>query len=178
MKRNRYKSCLLLFLCLFLMSAVTHATESTVQPVGSMPEDSTLAVTAKETGFDETTGYYICRGAVRLEIDSLVIFADTAKISADRRGVWTQGNTKLIDGDETFTSDALYANLETATAWFFDSRSLLRHPGLSIESDTARYDWKNRIATFDGHVIYIKSAAEKACPHLTYSVDEDTLQEN
>lgn len=55
------------------------------------------------------SGRYICHGAVRITLGDRLITADEAQITSDLSTIWTQGTARLIDGENVFCSEAIYA---------------------------------------------------------------------
>ena len=141
-------------------ASVTDVTE--VHPVSSFLEDERPAISARSVQYDEKSGRYICHGTVKITLGNRLITADEAQITSDLSTIWTQGSARLIDGENIFCSEAIYARPLEGQAFFFGTRCKLKRPGLAIDSDSIEYRWQDKIGVFDGHVLYIDSDGEKA----------------
>lgn len=100
---------------------------------------------------------------------------DEAQITSDLSAIWTQGTARLIDGENIFCSEAIYARPFEGQAYFFGTRCKLKRPGLAIDSDSIEYRWQDKIGVFDGHVLYIDSDGEKAFVHLEYDFNKNKI---
>ena len=87
----------------------------------------------------------------------------------------TESGWVLIDGENIFCSEAIYARPLEGQAFFFGTRCKLKRPGLAIDSDSIEYRWQDKIGVFDGHVLYIDSDGEKAFVHLEYDFNKNKI---
>lgn len=154
-------------------ASVTDVTE--VHPVSSFLEDERPAISARSVQYDEKSGRYICHGTVKITLGNRLITADEAQITSDLSTIWTQGSARLIDGENIFCSEAIYARPLEGQAFFFGTRCKLKRPGLAIDSDSIEYRWQDKIGVFDGHVLYIDSDGEKAFVHLEYDFNKNKI---
>lgn len=152
---------------------VTDVTE--VHPVSSFMQGEQPAISARSVQYDEKTGRYICHGSVQIHLGDRLITADEAQITSDLSAIWTQGTARLIDGENIFCSEAIYARPFEGQAYFFGTRCKLKRPGLAIDSDSIEYRWQDKIGVFDGHVLYIDSDGEKAFIHLEYDFNKNKI---
>ena len=144
-----------------------------VHPVSSFMQGEQPAISARSVQYDEKTGRYICHGSVQIHLGDRLITADEAQITSDLSAIWTQGTARLIDGENIFCSEAIYARPFEGQAYFFGTRCKLKRPGLAIDSDSIEYRWQDKIGVFDGHVLYIDSDGEKAFVHLEYDFNKN-----
>lgn len=154
-------------------TSVTDVTE--VHPVSSFLEDERPAISARSVQYDEKSGRYICHGTVKITLGNRLITADEAQITSDLSTIWTQGSARLIDGENIFCSEAIYARPLEGQAFFFGTRCKLKRPGLAIDSDSIEYRWQDKIGVFDGHVLYIDSDGEKAFVHVEYDFNKNKI---
>ena len=126
-----------------------------VHPISSFMQGEQPAISARSVQYDEKTGRYICHGSVQIHLGDRLITADEAQITSDLSAIWTQGTARLIDGENIFCSEAIYARPFEGQAYFFGTRCKLKRPGLAIDSDSIEYRWQDKIGVFDGHVLYI-----------------------
>lgn len=146
-----------------------------VHPVSSFMQGEQPAISARSVQYDEKTGRYICHGSVQIHLGDRLITADEAQITSDLSAIWTQGTARLIDGENIFCSEAIYAHPFEGQAYFFGTRCKLKRPGLAIDSDSIEYRWQDKIGVFDGHVLYIDSDGEKAFVHLEYDFNKNKI---
>lgn len=146
-----------------------------VHPVSSFMQGEQPAISARSVQYDEKTGCYICHGSVQIHLGDRLITADEAQITSDLSAIWTQGTARLIDGENIFCSEAIYARPFEGQAYFFGTRCKLKRPGLAIDSDSIEYRWQDKIGVFDGHVLYIDSDGEKAFVHLEYDFNKNKI---
>ena len=146
-----------------------------VHPVSSFMQGEQPAISARSVQYDEKTGRYICHGSVQIHLGDRLITADEAQITSDLSAIWTQGTARLIDGENIFCSEAIYARPFEGQAYFFGTRCKLKRPGLAIDSDSIEYRWQDKIGVFDGHVLYIDSDGEKAFVHLEYDFNTNKI---
>lgn len=146
-----------------------------VHPVSSFMQGEQPAISARSVQYDEKTGRYICHGSVQIHLGDRLITADEAQITSDLSAIWTQGTARLIDGENIFCSEAIYARPFEGRAYFFGTRCKLKRPGLAIDSDSIEYRWQDKIGVFDGHVLYIDSNGEKAFVHLEYDFNKNKI---
>lgn len=146
-----------------------------VHPISSFMQGEQPAISARSVQYDEKTGRYICHGSVQIHLGDRLITADEAQITSDLSAIWTQGTARLIDGENIFCSEAIYARPFEGQAYFFGTRCKLKRPGLAIDSDSVEYRWQDKIGVFDGHVLYIDSDGEKAFVHLEYDFNKNKI---
>ncbi|WP_286821259.1 LptA/OstA family protein [Mitsuokella sp. UBA4253] len=146
-----------------------------VHHVSSFMQGEQPAISARSVQYDEKTGRYICHGSVQIHLGDRLITADEAQITSDLSAIWTQGTARLIDGENIFCSEAIYARPFEGQAYFFGTRCKLKRPGLAIDSDSIEYRWQDKIGVFDGHVLYIDSDGEKAFVHLEYDFNKNKI---
>ena len=146
-----------------------------VHPVSSFMQGEQPAISARSVQYDEKTGRYICHGSVQIHLGDRLITADEAQITSDLSAIWTQGTARLIDGENIFCSEAIYARPFEGQGFFFGTRCKLKRPGLAIDSDSIEYRWQDKIGVFDGHVLYIDSDGEKAFVHLEYDFNKNKI---
>ncbi len=146
-----------------------------VHPISSFMQGEQPAISARSVQYDEKTGRYICHGSVQIHLGDRLITADEAQITSDLSAIWTQGTARLIDGENIFCSEAIYARPFEGQAYFFGTRCKLKRPGLAIDSDSIEYRWQDKIGVFDGHVLYIDSDGEKAFVHLEYDFNKNKI---
>ena len=146
-----------------------------VHPISSFMQGEQPAISARSVQYDEKTGRYICHGSVQIHLGDRLITADEAPITSDLSAIWTQGTARLIDGENIFCSEAIYARPFEGQAYFFGTRCKLKRPGLAIDSDSIEYRWQDKIGVFDGHVLYIDSDGEKAFVHLEYDFNKNKI---
>ncbi|SFT49215.1 OstA-like protein [Selenomonas sp. GACV-9] len=132
-------------------------------------------VTADHSDYNESTARYTLQGNVKIQFGNRTILTDAAKISTQTLQLWTEGNTKLNEGELCFSGGAVYAELAGNVAWFFGPNCSLERPGLAIHSDNMAYHWDKQTAVFDGHVICIYKGEHRAAAHLEFDLANDEI---
>ncbi len=174
------KSCILFFCLLLLLTSAAAASPALpgekLLMSSSLAESDRPVVSAESSKYDAESGRYTLRGKVRIQIGTRLITTDYAQISRTSDRIWTQGHTRLQDGELLFDGDALYMDLAKDTAWFFGRRCGLDRPGLAIHADTLSYAWDDQLAVFGGHVLYLEDGREKAADHLEYDLEHERIR--
>ena len=132
-------------------------------------------VTADHSTYNEDTARYTLRGNVKIQFGNRTILTDAAKISTQTLQLWTEGNTKLTEGELCFAGGAVYAELAGNVAWFFGPNCSLERPGLAIHSDNMAYHWDRQTAVFDGHVLCIYKGEHRAASHLEFDLSNNEI---
>ncbi len=173
------KGKILVCCCLFTAFSCAAAFAANTQPVTEIRPITSLTasvqpvISANSVRYDEQLGRYICHGNVRINLGDRLIAADEAQITSDLSAIWTQGHAKLTEGENTFSSEAIYARPLDSVAYFFGDRCKLKRPGLAIDSDSIEYNWQDKTADFDGHVLLIDSSGERVAAHLEYDFNKN-----
>lgn len=134
-------------------------------------------ITAGETYFDIFKGVYVLKDNVQVTIDNhgfkAKITADEAQVSVINQKCWTQGNVKLVQEDITFSCDRAYLQWATRTAEVTGNVKFQNKKGVAINSDTAVFNWKEKIVDFYGKVTY----NEQEYQHIKYNVVDNEILE-
>ena len=113
-------------------------------------------ITAGETYFDIFKGVYVLKDNVQVTLDNhgfkAKITADEAQVSVINQKCWTQGNVKLVQENITFSCDRAYLEWATRTAEVTGNVKFENKKGVAITSDTAIFNWKDKIVDFYGKV--------------------------
>lgn len=142
----------------------------------NLPENDQPTVSADSSSYNEETGRYTLTGHVRIIHGERIITTDLAQICPKTLEIWTQGRTNLAEGELLFTGDAMYADGNERQAWFFGTHVGMARPGLSIRADTMSYRWKDRLATFDGHVLVSQNGKARAYDHVTFNLAKNRIE--
>jgi len=113
-------------------------------------------ISAGETYFDIFKGVYVLKDNVQVTLNNhgfkAKITADEAQVSVVNQKCWTQGNVKLVQEDITFSCDRAYLEWATRTAEVIGNVNFEKKKGVAITSDTAVFNWKEKIVDFYGKV--------------------------
>lgn len=113
-------------------------------------------ISAGETYFDIFKGVYVLKDNVQVTLNNhgfkAKITADEAQVSVVNQKCWTQGNVKLVQEDITFSCDRAYLEWATRTAEVTGNVNFEKKKGVAITSDTAVFNWKEKIVDFYGKV--------------------------
>ncbi len=113
-------------------------------------------ISAGETYFDIFKGVYVLKDNVQVTLNNhgfkAKITADEAQVSVINQKCWTQGNVKLVQEDITFSCDRAYLEWATRTAEVIGNVNFESKKSVAINSDTAVFNWKEKIVDFYGKV--------------------------
>ena len=151
-----------------------------------MPE-----VSACEMYFDIFKGVYVLKGNVHVATNNhgfkAKITADEAYVSVTKQTCWAEGNVKLEQEGITFGCDRAYLQWQTRTAEVTGSVKFANKKSVAINSDTAIFNWHDKVVDFYGAVTLkadkkLKFAEGvkldgKTYQHVKYNVVEDTILE-
>ena len=150
----------------------------------AMPE-----ISAGEMYFDVFKGVYVLKGNVHVATDNhgfkAKITADEAQVSVVKQKCWAEGHVKLEQEGITFGCDRAYLQWQTRTAEVTGSVKFVNKKSVAITSDTAVFNWQNKIVDFYGKVT-VKAEKKlkfadgvkldgKEYQHVQYNVVENTI---
>ena len=134
-------------------------------------------ISAGETYFDIFRGVYVLKDNVQVTVNNhgfkAKVTADEAQVSVVNQKCWTQGNVKLAQEDITFSCDRAYLEWATRTAEVTGNVKFKNKKGVAINSDTAVFNWKDKIVDFYGKVTY----NEQEYQHIKYNVVDNKILE-
>lgn len=159
--KHRYQSLLILVLLFTLICSVCSAARPNV--------------TADDSYFDPNRGQYILTGNVVITIGNRTITADSARFSPITMEVWGDSAVTLTQDDIYFTGGSVYVNGSARTAYIYGGANFSRS-GLTITSDSASFNWRSKIATFDGNVTINQNGNTWTTSYQEYDVRSNTLQ--
>lgn len=137
-----------------------------------MPE-----ISAGETYFDVIKGVYVLKDNVNVAVNNhgfkAKITADEAKVSVVKQKCWANGNVKLAQEDITFSCDSAYLQWATKTAEVTGNVAFKNKKGVAINSDTAIFNWHDKIVDFYGTV----TLGDKEYQHVKYNVVDNKVLE-
>jgi len=151
-----------------------------------MPE-----ITAGETYFDVFKGVYVLKDNVKVALNNhgfkAKISANEARVSVTNQKCWAEGNVKLEQENITFSCDRAYLQWETKTAEVTGNVEFENKKSAAITSDTAIFNWKEKIVDFYGKVtlkankkLKFEDGIEldgKEYEHVKYNVEENKILE-
>ena len=150
---------------------------------------ATPEISASDIHFDILKGSWVLKGNVHVGIDNhgfkATVTADEALVSVVKQKCWADGHVKLLHGDIFFSCDRAYMQWSTKTASVVGSVRFENKQSVVINSDTAVFDWDNKIVDFYGNIT-IKTGQElqfaqgvnldgKNYQHIKYNVVDDTI---
>ena len=149
-----------------------------------MPE-----ISAGETYFDLFKGAYVLKGNVHVAVDNhgfrATVTADGAIVSVAKQKCWADGNVKLTQENIIFGCDHVYIEGTTHTAKVTGKVKFENKKSVSITSDTAIFNWDNKVVDFYGKVTLkgenkVKFADGvkldgREYQHVKYNVVEDII---
>ena len=150
---------------------------------------ATPEISATDIHLDILKGGYVLKGNVHVGIDNhgfrATVTADEAFVSVVKQKCWADGRVKLLHGDIFFSCDRAYMQWSTKTASVVGSVRFENKKSVVINSDTAVFDWDNKIVDFYGNIT-IKTGQElqfaqgvnldgNNYKHIKYNVVDDTI---
>ena len=133
-------------------------------------------ISAGETYFDIFKGVYVLKDNVQVTVNNhgfkAKITADEAQVSVINQKCWTQGNVKLVQEDITFSCDRAYLEWATRTAEVIGNVNFEKKKGVAITSDTAVFNWKEKIVDFYGKVTVKADKKLKFADDISLDGDE------
>ena len=132
-------------------------------------------ISAGETYFDVLKGVYVLKDNVKVTVNNhgfkAKITADGAKVSVVNQKCWAEGNVKLTQEDITFSCDRAYMQWSTRTAEVTGNVKFKNKKGVAINSDTAIFNWQEKIVDFYGKVTYNGQEYQ----HVKYNVVDNQI---
>ena len=149
-----------------------------------MPE-----ISADETYFDVFKGAYVLKGNVHVSVDNhgfrAIVTADEGLVSVVKQKCWATGNVKLTQDDITFSCERAYMQWQMKTATVTGKIAFENKKSVAITSDTAIFNWKEKIVDFYGKVNLKADKKVKLADgvtldgeeyqHIKYNVVEDKI---
>ncbi|MBR2774461.1 MAG: hypothetical protein IKD73_05655 [Selenomonadaceae bacterium] len=146
-------------------------------------------ISAGETYFDIFRGVYVLKGNVHVAANNhgfkAIVTADEAIVSVVKQKCWATGNVKLTQDDITFSCERAYLQWQTKTAEVTGEVVFENKKSVAITSDTAIFNWKEKIVDFYGKVNLKADKKVKLADgvtldgeeyqHIKYNVVEDKI---
>ena len=132
------------------------------------------SVTANDSYFDPDSGQYVLTGNVIITIGSRTITADSARFSPITMEVWGDNGVSFKQDGITFKGGSVYVKGPARTA-YIKGGSHFSRDGLTITSNTASFNWKTKLATFDGNVTITQNGKTWTTSHQEYDVRANVL---
>jgi lipopolysaccharide assembly outer membrane protein LptD (OstA) len=129
-------------------------------------------ITADRTYFDVSSGLYILKGNVYIEVKNRVITAGEARVNLATLEVWGSGGVTVKQDDIYFTGGDVYV-YGTKNRAKIDGGVQFSRTGLAITADTVDFSWDNRIAQFNGNVNVTQGYNAWTSDSISYNVDSD-----
>lgn len=112
---------------------------------------ATPEVSAKYTQFNPLTGVYQLEGQVTVKLPGQIIVADQATVYLYQQKVSASGNVHLSDTNINFWCDQVQVAGSENIA-FCSGNCLFRDGNTTIISQTGSFNWKTKLAIFNGNV--------------------------
>jgi len=159
-----YKKIVLLILFSFLF------TYSTGSVVAAKP-----IIKAETTYYDTNTGLYVLKGHVRIEVGSRVITAGQAKISLGSLEIWGSDGITLTQDNIHLTAGSVYV-YGTRSKAMLSGGVKLEQPHITINAETAEFNWRTKLATFTGNVHITQGDDTWSAASVTYNIKTGELE--
>lgn len=130
-------------------------------------------INADKQYFDVNTGLYVLKGNVYIEVRNRIITAGQAKVNMGSLEVWGSGGVTVTQGDIYFSGDSVYVyGLQDRAD--IDGGVYFKRSGLEISADRVQFNWRSKLATFNGNVHINQGGNTWTADSLTYNVDTNT----
>ena len=123
---------------------------------------------------DPSTGLYILKGNVYIEVGNRIITADQAKVDMTSLEVWGSGGINLTQDDIQFTGDSVYV-YGTQSRAVIDGGVSLARTDLRITADKVNFNWSNKVATFTGNVSVVQNGNAWTAETVNYNVEANSI---
>ncbi len=120
--------------------------------------------------FDVETGQYVISGNIVINLDNGVITGEKAQVKLSTLEFWGTGGWLLKQFDVTFRGESAYVVFGKDVAMIEGGVDFQR-TDLQITADKVDYNWKTRIAVFNGNVKLMQTGlAPVGSDQLKYNV--------
>ena len=108
--------------------------------------------------FDVETGQYIISGNIVINVENGYIAGDKAQVKLSTLEFWGTGGWLLKQYDVTFKGDSAYVVFGKDVA-MIEGGADFQRPALRITSEKVDYNWKSKVAVFNGNVKVVQEGA-------------------
>jgi lipopolysaccharide export system protein LptA len=143
------KKYMFLFFAALLVFAVTSTSHAAV---------NNKYFRADKQYFDVETGQYIISGNIVINVENGYIAGDKAQVKLSTLEFWGTGGWLLKQYDVTFKGDSAYVVFGKDVA-MIEGGADFQRPALRITSDKVDYNWKSKVAVFNGNVKVVQEGA-------------------
>lgn len=132
-------------------------------------------IKADSTSFDVSTGQYLLKGNVSVQVNNRTITAGEAKVSIWSLEVWGAGGITLTQDDTYFSGDTVYVNGSQNSARV-NGNVVFKRADLTITADEADFNWRTKQGVFTGNVRVTQGDNTWTTDSLTYNVETNAMQ--
>lgn len=132
-------------------------------------------IKADSTSFDISTGQYLLKGNVTVQVGSRLITAGEAKVSIWSMEVWGSGGITLTQDDIYFSGDSVYVNGSQNNARV-NGNVTFKRGDLTIAADEAQYNWRTKQGVFSGNVTVTQGDKTWTADSVTYNIETNVVQ--
>jgi lipopolysaccharide export system protein LptA len=131
-------------------------------------------IKADTTYFDPGDGVYVLKGNVHIEAGKRTFTASQARVSLGSFEVWGAGGVTVTEGDIFFAGESVYVYGKSHLAKI-DGGLHFSRTNIDITADRAEYNWKTKVAVFNGNVEVTQDGVTRKLDNASYSFKTNSL---
>lgn len=138
--------------------------------------NANVSVTSDSKYFDISSGCFVLEGNVLVKTDTRTIGADKARVSLVSKEVWANGNVFVEEVNDNiyFSGGSVYASDDTKTA-VIKGNAIFKRPDITIQAEKCSFNWKTKLAEFEGLVEVKQNGKNDLYDAITYNVIENKI---
>ncbi|MPM92200.1 hypothetical protein SDC9_139335 [bioreactor metagenome] len=129
-------------------------------------------ITADRQYFDISSGLHVLSGNVHIEHNGRVVTAGEAKTNLVE--IWGSGGITFTQDDINFTGNNVYVYFPSNSAKI-DGGVTFSRPGIAINAECADFNWKSKVAVFNGNVQVTQNGKSWRTNSISYNVISNTV---
>ena len=129
------------------------------------------SITADKQYFDVSSGLHVQSGNVHIEHNGRVVTAGEAKTNLIE--IWGSGGVTFTQDNIYFSGNSVYVYFPSHSAQIEDKVSFSR-PGVQITADRVEFNWKTKVAAFNGNVQITQNGNSWTADSISYNVISNT----
>ena len=129
-------------------------------------------ITADQQYFDISSGLHVLKGNVHIEHNGRIVTAGEAKTNLVE--IWGSGGITFTQDDIRFVGSNVYVYFPSHTAKI-DGGGEFSRPGIEINAERVDFNWKSKVAVFNGNVQIMQNGKSWQTNSISYNVISNTI---
>ena len=129
-------------------------------------------ISADQQYFDISSGLHVLRGNVHIEHNGRVVTAGEAKTNLVE--IWGSGGVTFTQDDISFAGSSVYVYFPSHSAKI-DGGVKFSRPGIEIDAECVDFNWKSKVAAFNGNVQIRQNGQSWRTNSINYNVISNTV---